>query len=58
VGSHIADVEIYADSASANTGKLFGATCFKTAFVVLSHSSQPNRMSQIWMVQLVLLSLS
>ena len=47
MGSHIADVEIYADSASANTGKLFGATCFKTAFVVLSHSSQPNRMSQI-----------
>lgn len=47
MGSHIPDVEIYVDSASPNTDKLFVATCFKTAFVVSSDSAQPNRMSQV-----------
>lgn len=57
MGSHIPDVEIYVDSASPNTDKLFVATCFKIVFVVSSHSAQPNRMSQIWTMQLVLLTL-
>lgn len=42
MGSHVPDVEIYVDSASPNTDKLFVGTCFKSAFVVSSHSAQPE----------------